>query len=408
MKILVVSISAPPRNSPESLQTGRYIKYLAGKHKVTLVTAESPGGWEPVDETLLDYLNNIHKTISLKLWPRKLVDFIRVFFPSLLIPDEYFYLQKKYRHVADEIGDKPDIIISRSAPFSSALLALQLSKAWNAPWIMHLSDPWADNPFSRFNKNQHRKNQKLEKSCIEAANLVTLTSIKTINWFQKKYPLLTHKFRLLPNVYDDEQLLAPDNGPEDKIRFVFTGRLYGNRKIHPFLEAAEQVARAHKEWEEKSEIILAGFFDEENQQRIKMSNLKNIVIQGAVSGKQALELQKKASVLLSVDALEADERYDLFFPSKLLDYMAAGRPVLAIARRGSTTYEIVEGKIGKCFCPENINELPCFLKQIVMGQTAGSFSPGTQNAIGDYAASVNAGKLEKWIKEILDATKSTA
>lgn len=405
MKILVVSISAPPRNSPESLQTGRYLKYLAAKHEVFLVTAESPGGWEPVDESLLQYLNNIKKTVLLKLWPSKVTALVRFIFPSSQVPDEYFYLQERYRNIVNEV-DKPDIILSRSAPFSSALIALRLSEFWSVPWIMHLSDPWADNPFFCLNQKQNKRNQTLEKTCIEAASLVTLTSAKTVSWFQKKYPLLTHKFRLLPNVYDDEHMLVPEDKSKDKIRFVFTGRLYGNRKIHFFLDAAEQVAHVHKEWETKSEIILAGFFDKENEQRIKNSSLKNIAYHGPVTGKQAVELQQKASVLLSFDALGADERYDLFFPSKLLDYMAAGKPVLAIARKGSTTCEIVDGKMGRCFYPENLNELPDFLRQIVSDQTAGSFLLRNREVIKDYAASVNAGKLEKLIEEILHVTKS--
>lgn len=408
MKILVISISAPPRNSPESLQTGRYLKYLARRHEVILVTAESPGGWEPVDESLLHYLTDVRKIIFLKLWPKKLLAFIRLFFSFLQIPDEYFYLQYKVRDIASAIPDKPDLLISRSAPFSSALITYRLSKLWNVPWIMHLSDPWADNPFNRFNKIQNRRNQHLERLCMEAASLVTLTSVKTVSWFQKKYPSLTNKFRLLSNVYDDEQRLMPVSKPKDKISFVFTGRLYGNRKIHPFLNAAEQVALSCEGWEAKSEIVLAGFFDEENLQRIKKSNLKNIVYKGAVSGKQAVELQQKASVLLSVDALEADERYDLFFPSKLLDYMATGRPVLAIARKESTTYEVVDGKIGKCFSAENLHELPEFLKSIVMDEQPQKLFYEASNAISDYAASVNTRKLEVWIEEIVHGAKNIA
>jgi len=45
----------------------------------------------------------------------------------------------------------------------------------------------------------------------------------------------------------------------------------------------------------------------------------------------------------------------MFFPSKLLDYFIAKRRILAMTDRGSTSFEVVDGKYGSCFEHQDID-----------------------------------------------------
>ena len=142
MHVLLVSISAPPKNSPESLQTGRYLKYLSRNHLVTLLTTDPTGGWEPADQSLLKYLKNVYQIVSLCSLPSRVISFLRKVKPGLLLPDESMYFFWQFRRSIKKIKEKPSIIFSRSAPYSSAIMAKKLAKHWNVPWVMHLSDLW--------------------------------------------------------------------------------------------------------------------------------------------------------------------------------------------------------------------------------------------------------------------------
>ena len=174
--------------------------------------------------------------------------------------------------------------------------------------------------------------------------IVTLTSQKTVEFYKNKYPQWAHKFRFLPNVFDGEDWNQTPLSTTGKIRFVFTGRLYGTRNIHRLLDAFENVAASVPQVEENCEMLLAGFFDNENIQRIRTSSLSFVKYLGSLPSDKALQLQQGTHVFISIDSLESDPRYDLFFPSKLLDYIASNRIIIALTNKQSTTYDVVEGK----------------------------------------------------------------
>lgn len=403
MKLLVISISAPPKNSPESVQTGRYLYYLSKNHDVTLLTTNIAGGWEPEDYSLEKYLQNVHFRIFLRMPHPKVLGVIKRILPFVVVPDDNFLFPMFYGHAAKKVSNRPEIIISRSAPFSSALMALKFSRNLNLPWIMHLSDPWADNPFQRPTRRNKRRNQALEKICIENASLVTLTSAKTILHYQHKYPDHAHKFRLLPNVFDDAFINSAPVEFSGKIKFVLTGRLYGSRNIFMLMDAIEQASRKRPVFEDQSEFIFAGFFDQENIDRIEQSKLRNVKYIGHLPMQEAIRLQQASSVLVAIDALNEDPIFDLFFPSKLLDYFCAKRYVLGITNKNSTTFELIDQKFGKCFHAENMHELSdhlIFLAEQFISRNINLFE--VKESFMKYSASQNAEVLETFIREVVE------
>lgn len=397
MHVLLVSISAPPKNSPESLQTGRYLKYLSRKHPVTLLTTDPIGGWEPADQSLVKYLKNARQIVSLFSLPSRVISLLKKIKPSLLIPDDGAYFFWQFRSAVKKIKQKPSIVFSRSAPYSSAIMAKQLAKHWNVPWVMHLSDLWVDSPFFTLSGAVKKKHEHLEWECFQQAEVVTLTSQKTIEFYKNKYPQWADKFRFLPNVFDADDWNQMPFSPSGKMKFVFTGRLYGTRNIHQFLDAIEKAAASFPQMKESCEILLAGFFDDKNIERIRKTSLPFVSYLGSLSSDDALRLQQSSHVLISIDSLESDPRYDLFFPSKLLDYIASNRIIIALTNKKSTTYEVVEGKFGKCFYPENLHELPEVITTLVNDFTSGSFTSLFPNSkdVSQFEAEANTIELAK-------------
>ena len=69
--LLVVSIALPPKSDPESIQTGKYLKYLLEKatdYKISVVTSSTPTLYMPVDDSLSIYENEYEQIIKVKLF----------------------------------------------------------------------------------------------------------------------------------------------------------------------------------------------------------------------------------------------------------------------------------------------------------------------------------------------------
>src|SRR5439155_17962094 len=69
-----------------------------------------------------------------------------------------------------------DLIYSRSMPVRAALLGARLKAVTGKPWIMHLSDPWADSPYRNDDPRASAKAHAEERACFELADAVALTT----------------------------------------------------------------------------------------------------------------------------------------------------------------------------------------------------------------------------------------
>ncbi|HYG01139.1 MAG TPA: hypothetical protein VD927_01785, partial [Chryseosolibacter sp.] len=226
LNILLVSIAAPPKSDPESLQVGRYMKYLTQAGcSIELVTTANPTLYMEPDEALKKY-NTAKKVHEHSLFEfRYLNAFINRYLPAL---NQYPDPKWSFRFFEIDQFSKPDIIYSRSYPISSTLLALKFKKQFNVPWILHLSDPWAfsyegDSPATNFKTFPRRWNKKKESECFELADRISLTSVKTVDVYKKAYPKYAHKFLLTPNVFDEETISRSPVSFSDKLLILYTG-----------------------------------------------------------------------------------------------------------------------------------------------------------------------------------------
>lgn len=405
MKVLLVSISAPPQNTPESLQVMKYARHLAKHSELTILTInEEKAGWRRAEPGLQHVISPARfiRLPHYRLFSRIAV---KIFGAHALKPDEDFLFPLQWKKAVYEMEEKPDVIYSRSTPYSSSLMGLKLQAYYGVPWVMHLSDPWADNPYlENRSQKQREKHQVLEKLCFERASAITLTSSKTVEHYQAKYPLMKNKFKLLYNVFDEDDANQEPVDFSKKCSFVFTGRLYGNRKVHPMMDAIEAAVARYSNLEQSTEFLFAGFFTDENIQRIRNSPCLNIKYLGPVTAKRALELQRQSTILLSIDAQdEGNDLYNLFFPSKLLDYLASRRKILCITGKNSSTFEIVNNQFGWCFCNENLNELPRFIDEIKSQFQARDKSFFLlQGDFSKFSAQRNVQRLVSVLKESID------
>jgi hypothetical protein len=145
--------------------------------------------------------------------------------------------------------------------------------------------------------------------------------------------------RVIPHCFDKSLYKGEGIASPDKTcRVVHTGNFYGVRSPLPLIRAAKKLEKTSDD--RSFRIQLVGKIDPEHRKEISKEGLANHVeVVGSVSYLESLEYARRADILVSVDApVEGDS---VFFPSKLVDYLGAERPIVAITPRGSTTERIL-------------------------------------------------------------------
>ncbi len=358
--LLFVSIAFPPKNDPESLQVAKYFKYLKmnNRFNIDVLTTPNPTLFMPVDVTLNSYLQGYRQLIECDFFENKYLNYVlRKFFPRMINrPDSKYRFQKNWMKAVQEIKVRPDIIYSRSFPLSSTVMAYHLSVYFDVPWVMHLSDPWC---YSALHSIEPAKawNLEMERCCLHRASLIALTSYKTIELYANKYPEVKDKLFFSPNVYETNHAKVIPWKKGTKLKLVYTGGLIGNRSPDSLLTALKELDKSRPEVVRDLDVVFAGSLDRKNAAYFSVETISVRHI-GSLSYAAAVELQNSADLLILIDLHFANVEDAVFFPSKLLDYMVAGRRVLAITDQDSASLRMIEeSKMGDCVQHADIDRI---------------------------------------------------
>ena len=342
VRVLFVSIAFPPKSDPESIQAGRYFKYLRRDDALRLdvVTSRSPTLNMPLDETLVDLAKGAHQVVEIPLWENRYVQYaIRQVAPDVLQrPDAKASFFWRSARVQKEITDRPDVVYSRSMPMSSAVMAQRLSGAYGVPWVMHLSDPWVG-PLS---PPGQRRVGAFEASAFEAASAVGVTTPETLQMYAARYPQHAEKLRVFPNVYDDEEVGPAPALSGETLRIVYTGGLAGSRSPEPLFVAIARLLTSRPDLAARLDVVFAGPMERPYRRMFRALPLPCVRHVGGLSFGEARALQRSAHLLLVLDAPTGGTSNAVFLPSKILDYAAVGRRQVAITDADSVTARILD------------------------------------------------------------------
>lgn len=349
LKILAISYMMPPLQFPQSIQIGRLL--LNSKHEICVVTS--------VCEADSDTSENISRIVISDSYPwlPLLHNFLLRFMPLYGgIPDQYVGWSRKcyeYLSNSDVISKyNPDIIVTFGEPMSDHLLGLKLAKRINKPWIAHFSDPWSENPFRRTIKLSKTINRFLEKKVANQASAFIFTSPETMNEFKKRHNLKDRmQLHVLPHSYDPQKYTFKEIKNERKI-IRYLGNFYGNRSPLPLIKSINYLRKINPK------ILENIFFEFVGNVSLVQKIFINIIgydkssirFINSVSYARSLDLMVESNALLVIDA---PAKTSQFFPSKLIEYLGAGRPIIALSPPGPSS-RLVEELGGLCVDPSDL------------------------------------------------------
>ena len=353
MRVLFVSWHCLD-GTAEGLASARLASALARHgHEVTLLTRAQNRAPAGVESHLLE--PEPFQAINLDRWGRLGA------LPHLLrgCTVEHKGWARAVARKAAELGPF-DVLHSRLNPAASHLAALAVLKRVDLPWCAYFSDPWPHHLYPepyRFTVGPLSR-RRLELSLdamLRRADSLVFPSDRLRDWllcgrrerFRAKSFVAPHLGR--------EGVPAPAANGHLHIRHA--GFLMKERRVEPLLAALE---RLRPEVREDLRVEFAGHYAVPPEVPASLS--------GAVSFRPSMPPDAVPAWMAGADVallVEAALAEGIFFPSKLSDYLAGGRPILALSPRRGVTADLLAGGGGVLVEPEDEAGIAAALERLV-------------------------------------------
>lgn len=228
------------------------------------------------------------------------------------------------------LEEKPDIYFVPIYPVVyMGKIQLYILKKYPKPYVCYLADDnysyksCGKNIFSYIHRFMLRKVVKeLATNCDEMFTITDTEAKETDELFGTKSIVLTKGINYEGLVFEKKKILTP-------IKMVYTGNLLIGR-AKSLVEISKALAKINKD---NQKIILDIYsptiLDKET---MKYLNMNGCNFRGKVSKNEVDKIQKSADIVIFVESLEKEHRYDarLSFSTKLTDYFKNGKCIFAI------------------------------------------------------------------------------
>jgi glycosyltransferase involved in cell wall biosynthesis len=235
---------------------------------------------------------------------------------------------------------KIDAIYSTSPFLASHFAALWLKRKFGLPWIADFQDPVCDNPFR--NRNWfYPYDPLLERRIFERADRVIANTDAIADVWRARYPARRDAISVLWNSYDPDEAIERVPSLERGHRVLaHIGTLYGGRHPGQLLDSLKRLGTSA----EALRVKLIGPIDDAvmSAYGASMAAMSDVVEVNntLVPREEALRETAEADCLLLLDVNERNTAFQV--PSKLLDYIRIGKPILAYTPADSPVDRILQ------------------------------------------------------------------
>lgn len=346
----MISYEAPPRLSAESILTAKTLKALyelSEPPPVIDLLCASPGDEVPADQALDELLPKNIRVDRTDPIPKGRTSLLRriiggkggwqdetVARAAALFPAEH---------------KKPALIYSRSHPPASHLAALELVEGHlkGVPWVAHFSDPWSQHAYYKSPVTRAALARYEARVFAAATYLVFVSETLRDTMLHKAAPEIKAKAHVFPHQFDPALYgkaplphifeAARTDSSERVIAHV--GDLYGLRTPESLFLAYAQLQNGKPQLKLPALWLIGRLDPEFAGIEVRENIAQHVKHFTPIPYLESLNVMAAADVLLTV---EAPLKKSIFFPSKLVDYLGARKPMLAITPKGSLTSRLME------------------------------------------------------------------
>jgi glycosyltransferase involved in cell wall biosynthesis len=296
---------------------------------------------------------------------------------DLVVPDSHLvsWVPSALRAVRRILRAGPvDCLVTSGPPDSVHLLPLLLGPR-RPPWIADFRDGWRFEPLRGAWPTgiQDRIDAALERRVARSAEIVVGATAPIAEDLAARHGADAH---WVTNGYEPELAgsgAAPANGDSGWRTLVHTGTMSGGwgRDPRPLLAALRKFNDARTDGQPRVRLVLAGRQSVEDEQSLADAGLGGAVEHvGLVDRPAALRLQREADALLLLTGRNRSEA-----TGKLFEYLASGRPIIAVAGDNEAARIIRETGTGVAAPGSDGLGLEAALRALVDGELTAMYSP---------------------------------
>ncbi len=242
---------------------------------------------------------------------------------------------------------KIDMIWATTPPLSNLVVARQISRKTGVPYVVDFRDVRnVSNPKTL--RGSDRRSFEAEKEAVENAAGITHVAPDQIDALQQMYPGCRQTpHRLIYNWFDrteGDDMPARDFG---RPTMLYGGNLYGGtRRVDGLLEALKQHTQRDNKRTESLQLVLHCPVKDRPSitQLVDRFRLDDVIrLEGLIPASEFQAASRGADILLIVVGHNVGAaEHAKAIPGKLFDYLAAGRPILAVGPEGCVAGQMVE------------------------------------------------------------------
>jgi glycosyltransferase involved in cell wall biosynthesis len=224
-------------------------------------------------------------------------------------------------------------------PFSALVVGTRLKRDFpSLVLVSDFRDEWLSFYLKDFDfqnsAHTRRRAEAIEREAVDSSDLVVAVNRSSRDEIRKRYPQQPDgKFVVLPNGYDPEVFtdFAPRANASPRMLVTHVGTVYKTASPRFYLDAVDVLP---DDIRRQIETRFVGRISD-SEQHLFEGRASRITSLGFMPQAQALKYMEDTDYLLLTMT------NDISVPGKLLEYMATGKPVLAVTARGSEVDQIL-------------------------------------------------------------------
>lgn len=234
--------------------------------------------------------------------------------------------------------EKFDLLFS-CHPTVSHIIAHQLKSEFGIPWIADLPDLWSKNHNYRYSPLRRSLDRRLEKATFKNADLMTTVSepwAQTLREIHKGKKVLS-----IQHGFPPEELNDPAGPLTSKFTITYTGAFYQEgQDLRALFSAVRQLIDGNNIPADRFEIRFYGSPVATIERAFHEYGLAAQARQyGPIPRSEAVQRQGETQVLLFAKWKTGNEAG--WYSGKIYEYLAAGRPILAVGGRPDVVSELL-------------------------------------------------------------------
>lgn len=328
-KLLLITYYWPPCGGPGALRPVKFAKYLPEFGIQPVILTRRDIAYHSLDHELINDVRGVAVIRTESLDPARLTYWLGM---RQYRPRAWEGKIKKAMNFPDNklpwvpfayeagLGLDYDAIFVTAPPFSSFIAGYLLARRTGRPLILDFRDAWLEFPFQPYTNRLEKKMVSYwERKLIRAARAITTVDEVIRDLLGKKYPADLSRISVIPNGFDPDDFRAVKPPPRFTISYL--GTIRKERDPEYFLKSVADLAREGKIPGDQVEVKFIGHVEEAFRRAICKFPFTRIM--GHLSYGSAI--REFCSAHLAVLITKGE---DYFFPSRQLEYLASGLPII--------------------------------------------------------------------------------